>query len=293
MASNLARRVAFAVVAIPTVLWVLYLGGWPLVGLLSLVGALGTWEVYGLAQRQSVYPFAGLGLLGAVAIPVVAYSGLVAASQREAVACFVCPAPVAWIPLAALWLMAIFGVAIRTRAPSERPLAAIAITVVAPLYASALLAFVLVLRGAAPRSWMGLGAAALPLVLVWVCDTVAMAAGRLLGGPKLAPVLSPNKTWAGAIGGTLAAVAAAVAYGPLVLARLDAAPLPPPGQLAVLGAVVSVFGQLGDVAESLLKRESGVKDSSSRIPGHGGVLDRLDSLYFAVPAAAILGSLFL
>jgi phosphatidate cytidylyltransferase len=130
----------------------------------------------------------------------------------------------------------------------------------------------------------------LPLVVTWACDTAAMAAGRLVGGPKLAPVLSPNKTWAGAIGGTGGAVVATIAYGPLVLDRVAFGL--PQWQLVVIGFAIALAAQVGDVAESLFKREVGVKDSSSLLPGHGGVLDRLDSLYFVAPVAAGLFRIF-
>jgi len=288
MASNLARRIAFAVVAIPTVLWILYLGAWPLVGLVAVAGALGTWELYGLARRQGVEPFVALGILTAVVIPVTFYYWLRNSGDMGAPAWYL-----SWALGAAFWLMTILGAAMRSRGPGGRPLAAIAVTVLGPLYASGLLSFALWLRhgaGEAPHSWLGLWWTALPLVIVWLCDTAAMAAGRLFGGSRLAPVLSPNKTWAGAIAGTVAAVLAALAYGQLTLGRFDAAP--PAWQLAVLGVAVSVFGQIGDAAESLLKREAGVKDTSNLIPGHGGVLDRLDSLYFALPVAAYCYSAF-
>ena len=139
-----------------------------------------------------------------------------------------------------------------------------------------------------PRGSAALGI--LPLVMTWVCDTCAMAAGTLFGGPKLAPVLSPRKTWAGAVGGAVGALVAALVYGSVVLDRV--ALRLTPWQLVAVGVVVALAAQVGDVAESLLKREVGVKDSSKLIPGHGGVLDRLDSLYFALPVSAGLFRLF-
>ena len=129
-----------------------------------------------------------------------------------------------------------------------------------------------------------------PLVITWICDTAAMAVGTAVGGPKLAPVLSPKKTYAGAIGGTLGGVITALALGKFVLNRqgwnFSAE------QLLLFGLAISIVGQIGDVAESLFKREAGLKDSSGLIPGHGGVLDRLDSLYFVIPAAAGLYRMF-
>jgi len=187
------------------------------------------------------------------------------------------------------------------RGPGARPLSAVAVTVFGALYASGLLSFLIAIRhgregagavgsdgadAAWPATWLVL----LPLALTWIGDTCAMATGTLLGGPKLAPVLSPQKTWAGAIGGAVGGLAAALLIGRLILPRVG---VHLGGwQLATVGGVLAVAGQVGDVAESLLKREAGVKDSSTLIPGHGGVLDRLDSLYFVIPSAAGLYRLF-
>ncbi len=289
MTSNLARRIAVSAIAIPAALWVIYLGGWPLALVLAALGALGTWEVFGLAQREGIRPLAVPGLLAAAAIPLLAYVTLGRTDSR--VVCLYCGRSLdpLLLPLAALWVLGAFGVALRVRSPSEKPLTAIAVTVFAPLYTSGLLSLLYVLRYgpvAALRSAGGLWFAAAPLVVMWACDTAAMAAGSLIGGPKLVPVLSPNKTWAGAVVGTLVAVVAALVLGHIRLWGFSP-PLTTPELIAV-GLVVALAGQVGDVAESLLKREAAVKDSSTLIPGHGGVLDRLDSLYFAIPATALL-----
>jgi len=118
--------------------------------------------------------------------------------------------------------------------------------------------------------------------VVWVSDIGAYAAGRALGGPRLAPRLSPNKTWAGAFGALLAAALVGIAAAWLAGAGA--------GLLVAASLVLSVAGQVGDLAESLAKRKFGVKDSGAMIPGHGGLLDRLDSL---LTAAAIQGLLLL
>src|SRR5438094_97124 len=194
--------------------------------------------------------------------------------------------------VAALWLLAVLVMAM-ARGPARRPLTTVSVTVFGILYASALLAFTVAIRHGPHSDAHPRGSVALvlfPLVVTWVCDTCAMAAGTLVGGPKLAPVLSPRKTWAGAVGGIVGGLVAALVYGPLVLDRV--ALRLGVVQLATVGVVVAVAAQVGDVAESLFKREAGVKDSSSLIPGHGGVLDRLDSLYFVLPATAGLLRLF-
>ncbi len=117
------------------------------------------------------------------------------------------------------------------------------------------------------------------LLVVWAMDIGAYFAGRAIGGPKLAPQASPNKTWAGLIGGMVSAglvggaVASMTSLGPVWV-------------LVELAAAVGVWSQVGDIAESMVKRHFGVKDMSNLIPGHGGILDRVDGLLFAAPAMA-------
>jgi phosphatidate cytidylyltransferase len=123
-------------------------------------------------------------------------------------------------------------------------------------------------------------------VITWVCDSLAMAGGAVVGGRRLAPVVSPNKTWAGFVAGTASGALVGPLYGWLVLRPLGIAFSP--GWLVVFGVVLAIVGQCGDLAESLFKREAGVKDSGTFFPGHGGVLDRLDSLYWVLPAAAMI-----
>jgi len=274
MSRNLLVRIAFAVPAIALSLVVVWLGGWVLAAALALLGMLGTREIYGFARKQGIEPLETLGLGAAAAGPF-----LMLWAEDYAT----------WEPVAyagSLWILAVL-VAAMARGPERRPLTAVAVTIFGALYASALLAFILAIRhgphsDAHPRASAAL--VILPLVVTWVCDTCAMAAGTLVGGPRLAPALSPRKTWAGAVGGAAGAVVAALVYGPLILDRmaLRLGAL----QLAAVGVVVALSAQVGDMAESLFKREIGVKDSSTLIPGHGGVLDRLDSLYFVVPVSA-------
>lgn len=121
------------------------------------------------------------------------------------------------------------------------------------------------------------------LLVVWAADIGGYFAGRGIGGPKLWPRVSPKKTWAGAIGGFAGSLAVAGVFA--------AAGAGKTGPLLALGAFLSVTSQLGDLFESAVKRRFGVKDSSHIIPGHGGLMDRLDGFVAAVVAAAILGFL--
>jgi phosphatidate cytidylyltransferase len=121
------------------------------------------------------------------------------------------------------------------------------------------------------------------LLIVWVTDIGGYFAGRGLGGPKLWPRVSPKKTWAGAIGGFVASLVIAAAFAGFGFGKM--------GPLLALGAGLSVASQLGDLFESAVKRRFGVKDSSQIIPGHGGLLDRLDGFVAAIVLAALIGML--
>jgi phosphatidate cytidylyltransferase len=127
----------------------------------------------------------------------------------------------------------------------------------------------------------------LPLILTWAQDTGAYAVGRTLGRRKLIPSVSPGKTVEGAVGGILVTVLVCWAYVRWVLVPVAQLGLRP-ADILLFAIVISVAAQVGDLAESLIKREAGVKDSSRIIPGHGGVLDRFDSLLFVLPVAHLL-----
>jgi phosphatidate cytidylyltransferase len=281
MDAELVRRMGFAAVAIPLALLLVWYGGLPLAALLAVASALGTAELFGLAERQGVRPARMLGAVSAAAIAPLAYLALTDPALRAAVGR-------AGLLIAGLWLVGLLTWVLTVRTPTDRPLEAAAVTLLGVAYTGALPAFVLAIRhGQLPlRSWAGAWLVFFPLVVTWVCDTAAMFGGRSFGGPKLAPTVSPGKTRSGTVAGVVGALLVAPLFALLVFPRvgITLGLLP---ALAIAG-VLSVVGQVGDLAESLFKREAGVKDSSQLIPGHGGVLDRLDSLYFVVPVAAAM-----
>jgi phosphatidate cytidylyltransferase len=129
----------------------------------------------------------------------------------------------------------------------------------------------------------GFAALMFVLLVVWATDIGGYFVGRQIGGPKLWPRVSPKKTWAGSIGGLVASLAVAAGFAAIGVGKT----LP----MLALGASLSIVSQLGDLFESAVKRRFGVKDSSQIIPGHGGLLDRLDGFVAAVVLAAILGFL--
>jgi len=128
---------------------------------------------------------------------------------------------------------------------------------------------------------LGLSAMLLVFAIVWSTDILAYFVGRAIGGPKLAPRISPGKTWSGAIGGTIAAVIAGIGMTLVFFSQISLWTL-------VIALVLSVSSQIGDLFESFVKRRFGAKDSSQLIPGHGGVMDRVDGLVFACFAAFFL-----
>jgi phosphatidate cytidylyltransferase len=277
MDSNMLRRIAFALVAIPLLVGVVWLGEWPLAALLLVASVLGVDELFRLAQASGVKPLRDLGRLLAALVPLALIMAL--------------KVPNLWIAdqwgyLLIVGFLLVVGSAVFARSPSQRPLASIAVTVFAVGYAAVLPTTAFVIRHGqwGGRSWAGTAMLFFPLVVTWVCDSAAMLGGRAIGGPKLAPTISPAKTWAGgiagAVGGTLTGGAYALVVFPRVHVGFGVA------SALLLALALSIIGQVGDLAESLLKREAGVKDSSTLIPGHGGVLDRLDSLYFVLPLTA-------
>ena len=161
----------------------------------------------------------------------------------------------------------------------ERPWLGFLFLLLGPVYIGFLLGHGLAIRdlsggdGDLGRSWL-----LFTLLVVFACDTGAFAAGRLVGRHRMAPRISPNKTWEGAAGGLIASVGAALLVGLVFDLAL------PVWHQALIGAAASLAAQLGDLVESALKRAAHVKDSGSIMPGHGGILDRMDSILFALPA---------
>lgn len=281
MASNLAQRIGFAVVAIPLAFGVVWLGGPALAALVSAVAVLGCRELFGFAERQGIRPAAPLGYLAAAAVPLLTWAFLAGAGWGATILAL-------WPHAGALWVLLVLTWVLATQPSGGKPLASAAVTLLAPIYCGVLPAFLIGIRhgGFGGQSLAGAALVFFPLVVTWICDTAAMFVGKTVGGPKLWPVVSPGKTRSGGVGGLLGAVLAAVLWSLLVLGPLDIALTLV--EAVAFGLVLGVVAQVGDLAESVFKREVGMKDSGALIPGHGGVLDRFDSLYFVLPVAAAM-----
>ena len=251
---NLVMRVIAALILAPLAIAIAYAGGWLWILLVTLavIGLYVEWlTIVGLAREM---PVVGSG------IAALSVAGLCLAIGRIDAA-----SGVLAIGLAA--------VALLTRERRNWTAAGF-------FYAAAAeMASVLVRLD----SVKGFVALIFVLLIVWVTDIGGYFAGRGIGGPKLWPRVSPKKTWAGAAGGFAASLAVAFGFAAFDLGKT--------GALLLLGAVLSVVSQLGDLFESAVKRRFGVKDSSHVIPGHGGLLDRLDGFVAAIIVAAIFGFL--
>ena len=281
--NELAKRVASGLVAAPIVVACVWFGDAALATLLAAAAAVGAWEFYRLADAASgARAFSRTGIVLAALVPLVVH-----ASVRQ----------LGTPPLAAgvVVVLGLLTLAVWRRGVDGHPIVAVATTLLGIAYAGVPLGFAYALRhhnfvvGAAG----GTALLMLPVLCTWASDIGAYFAGRVIGGPKLIPAVSPGKTISGAVGALVASGALAAFYVPDVLrpaANLGMAP----GRPLLFGLLVSVAAQLGDLVESLLKRDAGVKDSSHLIPGHGGVLDRVDSLLFVLPVAhLVLGWLLL
>ena len=247
-------RIAAAAVLIPLAVAIAYAGGWLWTALVTLA-AIGLFVEW----------LAIVGLTGATRVTVPGVAALAVAGLCFAIGRLD----------AALIVLSVGFVAVVSIAPERRGWAAAGF-----LYAAAAeIASVLVRLDPVK----GFAALMFVLLIVWVTDSGGYFAGRGIGGPKLWPRVSPKKTWAGAAGGFAASLAVAVGFAAFDLGRI--------GPLLMLSGALSVVSQLGDLFESAVKRRFGVKDSSHIIPGHGGLMDRLDGFVAAVVVAALFGFL--
>jgi phosphatidate cytidylyltransferase len=251
---NLLMRIVVAAVLIPLAVAIAYAGGW-LWTMLVTLAAIGLF-----LEWLTVVGLAGATRASVPGEAALAVAGLCFAIGRID---------------AALIVLAIGFVAVVSVAPERRSWAA------AGFFYAAAAEIASVLVRLDPVN--GFAALMFVLLIVWVTDSGGYFAGRGIGGPKLWPKVSPKKTWAGAAGGFAASLAVAVAFAAFGLGKT--------GPLLMLSAVLSVVSQLGDLFESAVKRRFGVKDSSHIIPGHGGLMDRLDGFVAAVVVAALFGFL--
>jgi len=250
--SNLFQRVIAALVLAPLGIAAAWYGGWFWVGLvtITIVGLLGEWQMIVGNLRPMALMWGYLAL---------GTAGICLGIEKFDLANL----------CVALGLFAMFLFS----APAQRSWSAIGLAYTA----AAMFACVLVRRDPSH----GFLALIFVFLVVWITDILGYFVGRGLGGPKLWVRVSPKKTWSGAIGGVFGCMAFAAAFAGAGYGKL--------APMLLLATVISIISQLGDLFESAVKRQFGVKDSSQIIPGHGGLLDRLDGFMAAIIAAAVIG----
>jgi phosphatidate cytidylyltransferase len=266
-------RILTALVLAPVFLWVLYLGNVPFLAFMFILIVLALWEFHQIAEEGG---YATQGMSGILAGAGVALSMVFPGIRPEVP--FPMQAPALAMMLALLFLV------LREMVRRDKGLSilrlAMSLTgillIVWPLSTFALLRE---LRGHGPSMMNGGFLAALFLVvLIWTQDTGAYAVGMLLGKHRLAPAISPKKSWEGAMGGLLLGVLISLAFREMFMKELFGR-----GEILIISTVLGVLAQVSDLTESLMKRCFGVKDSSSLLPGHGGILDRFDSFLLTAP----------
>ncbi len=258
----LRTRVLAAIALLIPVGLVWWRGGLAWLAAVTVVSLLATWELFRAFSQYGFQPLYKAGLLAAVAIPVAAYADASLSSVAPAVA-----------------LVALLSLlAIARRQNLDGALTDWALTVTGSLYVAVLLGYFVVLRQHQHgREWI-----AVALVCTWICDGAAYFAGNWFGQHPFAPRLSPRKTWEGTVGGLIAGTLSGLIAVPLLQV--------PPVLALLVGFAVAVIAVAGDLAESFIKRQVRLKDSSSLIPGHGGMLDRIDSLLVTVPLVYYLSA---
>lgn len=267
--SNLTARVLVAIVAIPLIVAACYFGGPYFFIFTTALIVMATNEFYSLANARHIEPSAVVGITSAGVLNAIVYAE--------------------GINTAIDFLVVILIVVMLSELAKKRTdgvsgvFANVGTTITGIIYVGLFGSLLIAIR-----QRVGLGdvfqqdrEAGLFIIsilaAIWICDSAAYFVGRAIGRHKMSKFVSPNKTWEGAVAGFVFAVAAAAAARYVLLPRLDI-------RIALgMGIVVGIFGQAGDFVESLFKRDAGVKDSSSIIPGHGGVFDRFDSLLFSAP----------
>jgi phosphatidate cytidylyltransferase len=254
--NNLALRVVSAAVLAPLALWTAYLGDWPFALFWGVAATAALWEWTTLVAGHSHR------LMLSSCGSAIAVAALIAWRGR---------------PIAAILLVGLGALAALIFAPHERRL-----WIVAGIgYAGAMLLAPMLLRA---DDVAGFFVMVLLFAVVWTTDVLGYFAGRALGGPKLLPSISPKKTWSGAIAGALGAMIVAFLVAGF-FGSFDRT------TIAVIALLLSVVAQLGDLLESWVKRQFGAKDTSHLIPGHGGVMDRLDGFWAAALVGCLIGLL--
>jgi len=288
--NELSKRIIVSLVGIPLAIFIIFSGGWLFAISIIIISSIGLWEFFGFAEKKGVKTYTRFGIISNILLMALIFY-LLQLSQTETFAFWLFISIAVMIVILLILLIALF---------SSKPNSLLnAITTLGGIiYVSFTFMFLIILRefgnvgqiisrtpsdiqifltGKEANFFLSI------LISIWICDSAAYFTGKSIGKHKLFPSVSPKKTWEGAIGGFIFAVISFIIAANLSI-LIDGFPLQ---HSIVIGIIIGIFGQTGDLAQSKLKRDAGVKDSSAIIPGHGGILDRFDSIMFVVPIVVI------
>lgn len=303
--ANLVPRVIVAFIAIPLILYISYIGGIFFLLLILGIGILALQEFLVLANAKGANPQNGTAMVGLIALNIAFFHERI---QNAILPLFLQSGGISMLQklqlfVTVLFLFLVIVLIIELFRNKGSVFLNAGFTIFGVMYIGIFLASLVGIRelfGAefpyhlaiqfisdsvsfsdelllsTTYSWGGFTVIAI-FASIWICDTAAYFGGLSMGRHKLFPRVSPNKSWEGAVWGFVGAVLTMVLFQQYFLSYLQL------HQAIIIGGIIGVFGQIGDLIESLLKRDANVKDSSSLIPGHGGVLDRFDSLIFVSP----------
>ncbi len=265
--NNTITRIIVAVVAIPLILLVSYWGKIPFLIFVAAIALLAFLEYSKFSEKKEFVP---KYFIGSVAVELIVLNAYFNFAKSE-------------ILFAAILLFLVIAKLFEEEGSALKDLGG---SLLGIFYIGLFASFLVEIREIYPQEFFTYERGGYVIIsmfaTIWICDSAAFFIGTAIGKHKLYKRISPNKSWEGAIAGFLFAVATMIAAKFLVLEFLNWA------QIISLGVAIGLFGQMGDLIESMFKRDAGVKDSSAIIPGHGGIFDRFDSLLFSAPFVYII-----
>jgi len=288
--NELSKRILVSIAGIPLAILIIYTGGWVFTSAIAVISSIGLWELFSMIEKKEVNPYKKFGITVNILLIFLVYGFMQQLSSDSIEIWIVILLSVMMIIIITL-LISLFGQKPNSLLNSITTIGGIFyisftflslivlrdIATISLIYDNSLSGIQSFLKGREPELILSI------LISIWICDSAAYFTGKSIGKHKLFLSVSPKKTWEGAIGGFLGAIISFVAASNIPL-LLDGFPFI---YALTIGIIIGTIGQIGDLAESKLKRDAKVKDSSSIIPGHGGILDRFDSIMFVFPVVTI------